>query len=147
MDGTNRAARMASLMSILREVLVKYFTVLVCCNWEKSAENLSCCHPGHFQRIYRQNLFAPITIKRTMLSRMVNHSQSNDPECSICDSCYCHGISSTQPKGLNTRVLYFELSLFIVGRLPAEALRRDLHSNTETTSRPNAGITHGNLQY
>ena len=65
MDGTNRAARMTCLMSMLREVLVKYFTVLVCCNWEKSAENFSCRYPGHFQRIYRQNLLAPITIERS----------------------------------------------------------------------------------
>ena len=30
---------------------------------EASAKNLSCCHPGHFQRIYWQNLLAPITIE------------------------------------------------------------------------------------
>ena len=45
------------------KVLMKYFTVIVCCNRQKSAKNLSCCYPGHFQRIYRQNLLAPITIE------------------------------------------------------------------------------------
>ena len=38
MDGMNRAARMAYLMSILREVLVRYFKVLVCCNRQKRVQ-------------------------------------------------------------------------------------------------------------
>ena len=83
MDGTNRTTRMTYLMSMLREVLVKYFCDVSLLQLKRSAENFSCRHPGHFQRIYRQNLFAPITIKRTMLSKVVIHSQSNDPKCSV----------------------------------------------------------------
>ena len=63
MDGMDRAARMARLMSILRGVDEILCGVNLLQLGEESAENLSCCHPVHFQRIYRQNLFAPVTIK------------------------------------------------------------------------------------
>ena len=50
------------------------------------------------------SLFTPITIKCSMLSKILHSSSSNeDPECSICDSCYCHSINSTKSKDLNTQ--------------------------------------------
>ena len=36
----------------------------------EECRKLFCRYPGHFQRIYRQNLFALTTIKRTMMSRI-----------------------------------------------------------------------------
>ena len=38
-------------------------------------QKTSCCYPGHFQQIYRQNLFAPITIEWTRVKDNVTANQ------------------------------------------------------------------------
>ena len=82
---------------------MKYFKVLVCCNWEKRVQK-TCrvATPVTFNEFIGR-----ICLHQSQLSGHAAKnnldSLSNDHECSICDNSNCSGIRSTQLKSINTR--------------------------------------------